>query len=97
MPLVNWKPILPPGATVSFSSLSVPDERDSIDDDVAQIVLSDGTVIDVEWDDDACVYRVTMFQGEYENQLGQIECSLAADVLEAVRSLVVQHARRVPA
>jgi hypothetical protein len=97
MALVDWEPIIPPAATVSFSSLAIPEERDSIDDDVAQILLEDGAVIDVEWDDDSGVYRVTMFRGEYENQLGQMECSSPSEVVDSVRSLIAQHSRSIPA
>ncbi len=50
MTLVNWSALLPPEAVITFSALRIPDLRDSLDDDIAEIVI-DSWYIDVEWND----------------------------------------------
>jgi hypothetical protein len=87
MPLVDWSNVLPAGALVTFSSLRVPDQRDSLDDDIAEITF-DGWFIDVEWVDREKRYYVTMFRGEFENYRSRIPCKTPHEVLETVRGLI---------
>src|SRR5687767_3168020 len=87
MALVDWTRIIP-GTEVTFSTLAIPDERDEFDVDVAQFRLSDRTVLDVEWDNDERRYALTVFQGEYENQLEELRCDTPSEVIESVKAIV---------
>jgi hypothetical protein len=89
MTLVNWSTLLPPQATVTFSALRIPDHRDSLDDDIAEIVV-DGWYIDVEWNDSKKQYYVTMFRNEIRSFRARIACATPHDVIEAVQALIVE-------
>jgi hypothetical protein len=87
MSLVNWSSFLPPRAVVTFSALRIPDERDSLDDDIAEIVI-DGWYIDVEWRDSEKLYYVTMFKDELRNCRARVACKTPHDVIETVQRLI---------
>ena len=86
MSLVDWTTLLPARARVTFSSLRIPDQRDSLDDDIAEIMIDDWC-IDVEWVDSENRYYVTLFMDEFENHRTRIGCRTPHDVVEAVRKL----------
>jgi len=90
MPIVNWNNILPRNVnfTISYSSLSIPANQDSLDVDIAEIVLDDNIVVDVEWDDQEQRYYVTMFRDDYDNQILQRVVKSASEVVDVVREMV---------
>ncbi len=92
MNLVNWMDFLPPSASVSYSSLAIPDvERDALNRDIAEIKLPSGIVLDVEWCEDDKNYVVTLFRGEYEDMIVQTPCDSVSDVIEVVKSLAYEY------
>jgi len=92
MNLVNWTEILPPSASVSYSSLTIPDvERDALNRDIAEIRLSSGFVIDVEWREDDKQYVVNLFRDEYENFIVRLRCDSVSDVIEEVKTLAYEY------
>ena len=92
MNLVNWTEILPPSASISYSSLAISDvERDALNRDIAEIKLPSGIVIDVEWREEAKKYVVTLFRDEYEDFIVQLRCDSVSDVIEAVKTLAYEY------
>ena len=92
MNLVNWTEILPPSASVSYSSLAIPDvERDALNRDIAEIKLPSGIVIDVEWCEDDKNYVVTLFRDDYEDMIVQSPCDSVSDVVETVKTLAYEY------
>ena len=92
MNLVNWSEILPPSASVSYSSLTIPDvERDALNRDIAEIKLPSGIVIDVEWREDDKNYIVTLFRDVYEDMIVQSPCDSVSDVIEVVKTLAYEY------
>jgi len=87
MSLVNWSSFLPKRAVVTFSALRIPDQRDSLDDDIAEIVI-DGWHIDVEWKDSERLYYVTMFRDGLENSRARIPCKTPHEIIETVQRLI---------
>jgi hypothetical protein len=87
MSLVNWSSFLPQRAIVTFSALRIPDQRDSLDDDIAEIVI-DGWYIDVEWNDSKKLYYVTMFKDSLENCRARVPAKTPHDVIETVQRLI---------
>jgi hypothetical protein len=88
MNLVNWSNFLPDCASVTFSSLAIPDvERSGLNRDIAEIALPAGRFIDVEWCDDNGQYRITPFQDVFECELYAISCDTPSEVVEWVKYL----------
>lgn len=85
MTVIEWDQMLPEGATVIFSSLTIPDcDRDELDRDVAEIHLLSGLVIDVEWLIDEEEYLVTLYRDDIESPMTETLCKTASDVVRTV-------------
>lgn len=91
MSIIDWSAILPSTASVTFSSLAIPDSRDSFTRDVAEIRLPRNLVIDVEWCEDDRKYFVTLFREDYDDIIVQVPCDSPSEVVEMVKTLAEQH------
>jgi hypothetical protein len=84
---VDWESVLSGlGITVQYSSLTIPDVR-TCDGTVASIALPAGYGLDISWYGDDGVYVVRLFQGPYENSIGEMEKRTPEDVVEFVAKI----------
>lgn len=88
---VDWSTI--PGITVTSSSLALPDcERDGLNKDVAEIIVGNRFVIDVEWSIDQKAYLITMYTDNIETPIIPIiVCKHDRDIEMHVRSLAERY------
>lgn len=68
--VVNWYDHLPTTTKVSFSNLCIPDIRkSSLERNVAELILPNGVVVDIEWSLENNNYILTFFIDNFEEPL----------------------------
>lgn len=88
MPPVDWATILAgTGASVVYSSMSIPDDRGS-DGVVAEIGLPNDHFIDISWFRQDESYRVRLYREFFENLIGrEYVCAAAQSAIDIAKDL----------